>query len=191
VECQLDSLRKCLTRSSIRGALHQLPKNLDETYNRTLNNIPKEYQREAHYVLSLLVISYRLLTLKEVAEVVAVDCKNEIFDPEGKLRDPCDILEICSSLISLSGYSRLKSPRLMPHSNKNELRFAHYSVKEYLVSERIPSGFHVIQTRAHQLATRISHILPFVRYTGSVDSRISISSIYCTVLAYPYLCKRG
>ena len=65
--------------------------------------IPKEYQREAHCVLQLLVISYQLLTLNEVAEVVAVDCKNEIFDPEDGLRDRHDILDICSSLIFLSG----------------------------------------------------------------------------------------
>src|SRR5436190_22763885 len=38
------------------------------------------------------------------------------------------------------------------------LRFAHYSVKEYLVSEIIPSGFSVIEAQAHQLIMKISLI---------------------------------
>ena len=134
MECQLDSLRKCLTRSAVREALHELPKSLDETYNRILNSIPKEYQREAHCVLHLLVISYRPLMLKGVVEAVAVDCQNEIFDPEDRLRDPCDILEIFSSSVSLSGYSHLNGCCLMLRSKDNELLFTHYSVKEYLVS---------------------------------------------------------
>ena len=169
----------------LEKALCQLPKSLDETYNRILNNIPKEYQREAHCVLHLLVISYRPLNLKEVAEAVAVDCENEIFDPEDRLRDPYDILEICSSLVSLSRYSHLKRYRLMFSSEENELRFAHYSVKEYLISERIPSGFSVIQTQAHQLATRISliYFLSFNDTSTPSSRRISISSICCRVLA--------
>ena len=109
MECQLDSLRKCYTRPAVRKALCQLPKSLDETYNRILNRIPNEYKREAYCVFQLLVISYRPLTLNEIADAVAVDCENETFDPENRLRDPCDILEICSSLVSLSGYHKLKN----------------------------------------------------------------------------------
>ena len=101
-----------------------------------LINIPKEYEREARCVLHLLVISYRPLNLKEMAEAVAVDCENEIFDSEDRLRDYHDILEICSSLVSLSKFNHLKRYGLMLRSEENELRFAHYSVKEYLISER-------------------------------------------------------
>lgn len=106
MECQLDSLRKCLTPPAVKRALCQLPKTLDETYNRILNSIPEEYQREARCVLHLLVVSYRPLTLGEVAEAVAVDCENEIFDPADRLRNQHDILEICSSLVMLSRYHR-------------------------------------------------------------------------------------
>lgn len=86
MECQLNALRKCITPSAIRKALSHLPKTLDETYDRILKNIPLEYQREASCVLHLLIVSRRPLTLEEVAEAVIVDCENEVFDPENRLR---------------------------------------------------------------------------------------------------------
>jgi hypothetical protein len=104
VDCQLDTLRKCITISAVERALTELPNTLDETYNRILNNIPEEYHKEARRVMQLLAISYRPLTIDEVAEAIAVDCENEVFDPEKRLPDQMDILEICSSLVTLSGY---------------------------------------------------------------------------------------
>ena len=104
VDCQLDSLRKCITLSTIRQTLNQLPLTLDDTYKRILQSIPDDYRKEANCVLNLLVVSFRPLKLDEVAEAVAVDCDNKIFDPENRLPDHHDILEICSSLVTWSGY---------------------------------------------------------------------------------------
>ena len=104
MECQLEALRKCLTVSSVRHALCNLPPTLDATYERILINIPQEYRREAHCTLQLLTVSRRPLKLHEVAEAVAIDPEREIFDPENRLRDPEALLEICSSLLILSGY---------------------------------------------------------------------------------------
>ena len=109
MECQLETLRKCINRSAIRRALYNLPKNLDETHERILRGIPEEYQREAQCIFHLLVVSRRPLKLAEVAEALAVNCETETFDPEDRLRDQHDILEICSSLITLSGYMVLAS----------------------------------------------------------------------------------
>ena len=41
VFCQLDTLRRCMA-SSIRKALNELPTTLDDTYERALQEIPKE-----------------------------------------------------------------------------------------------------------------------------------------------------
>ena len=101
VECQLESLKRCVTPAAVRKALSQLPKTLDETYNRILKCVPAEYQREIRCALHLLVISCRPLTLYEVAEAVAVDYEDQKFDVENRLRDPHDILEMCSSLVSV------------------------------------------------------------------------------------------
>jgi hypothetical protein len=61
---------------------------------------------------------------------------------------------------------------------REELRFAHYSVQEYLVSDRIPSKFVVKEIEAHRLVTRMSLIylislpfpsqtdFPFLRYAA-------------------------
>lgn len=103
VECQLDSLRKCITPSSVRKTLLQLPKTLDQTYDRILKSIPDEYRREVDCVMHLLVVSYRPLTIAEVAEAVAVDCENDRFDPGDRMIDQYRLLEICSSLVILSG----------------------------------------------------------------------------------------
>lgn len=107
VECQLETLRKCITVAAIEKALTGLPKTLDDTYNRILDSIPEEYQKEAFCVMQLLTVSYHPLTIAEVAEAVAIDCENEEFDPENRLPDQTDILEICSSLVTLSGYRNI------------------------------------------------------------------------------------
>ena len=122
-DCQLNVLRKCLTMAGLRKALRSLPKSLDNTYSRILINIDEEYRRETYTVLQWLTFSVRPLHLVEVAEAVAVRPGSDFPDGEEKLRGPHVILSICSSLVVLSEIG--------------ELRLAHYSVKEYLVSERI------------------------------------------------------
>lgn len=98
----MQTLRNCFTPNSVRKTLSRLPKSLDETYDRILENIPRDYRREARCVFHLLVISRRPLSLEEVAEAIAVDCENETFDLDDRLRDPYDILDICSSLVMLT-----------------------------------------------------------------------------------------
>ena len=85
----------------LRKALAELPKTLDETYDRILNSIPEEYRGDAYRVFQLLCVSFRPLTLGEIAETLAIDSENELFLVENRLRDKFDTLEICSSLVSL------------------------------------------------------------------------------------------
>ena len=53
VVCQLDALRKCLTTGHIKKALQQLPKTLDDTYNRILDQIDDEYCQFAYDIFTL------------------------------------------------------------------------------------------------------------------------------------------
>src|ERR1700758_5372144 len=76
--CQLDTLRRCMP-SSIRKALNELPPTLDETYERALQEIPKEKQQHAHRLFQCLVVATRPLLVEELAEVFAVE-----FDPNAK-----------------------------------------------------------------------------------------------------------
>lgn len=78
---------------------------MDETYERILNKIPEENHRDAHTVMQLLAVSCRSLSISEVAEAIAVNYEDEVFEPENdRLRDVNEVLEICSSLVTMSGY---------------------------------------------------------------------------------------
>lgn len=130
VACQLDALSKCSSLKMLREALRHLPRTLDETYDRILLNIPEEHRGDAMTILQWLAFSVRPLNLNEIAEVLAIDCDDQdpCFDPDQRLREPRDILDICSSLVALSD------------GKTGSLSLAHLSVRDYLLSERITNG---------------------------------------------------
>lgn len=139
--CQLDTLAKCLTRNLLRKALRDLPPDLDSTYRRILDSIDGNYTIIARRILSWLAFSVRVLRLSEVAEIVALDADADIaYDHGAKLEDPEDALRICQSLVITSPMDRLNDK--YPAESKADclVLLAHYSVKEYLVSERIKHG---------------------------------------------------
>jgi ankyrin repeat protein len=124
-----------------------LPKTLDDTYCRILRSIDEEYSQDVIKALHWLAQSARPLRLKELAEVVAIDIADKPhFDPGNRLREPEDILFICSSLVSVSSikYNEISSDddddSANSHSLRREVRLAHFSVKEYLISTRIRTG---------------------------------------------------
>ncbi|KAI9876330.1 MAG: hypothetical protein M1830_006749 [Pleopsidium flavum] len=127
VVCQLDSLGKCVSPAAVKRALKTLPKTLDATYARILTSIEDDYRESAHTALQWLAFSARPLRLEEVAEAVAVKPGCGLDFVDDRLFDPYEILAICSSLVTISDES-------------SEIRLAHYSVKEYLTSERVLSG---------------------------------------------------
>src|SRR5947207_11283141 len=75
VICQLEAIRKCYKVSHLRTVLRQLPKTLEETYQKILENVPEDYNREVRDALHFLCVSRQPLTLGSVNEAVA-------FDPE-------------------------------------------------------------------------------------------------------------
>lgn len=106
VDCQLSEIRKCMKLSSLEKTLGALPTTLDATYDRILTNIDEEYADDAIRVLQWLAFSARPMTVDEAAETLSI-CLDEDprFDPDRRLRDPLDILVICSSLVSIFGTS--------------------------------------------------------------------------------------
>jgi len=129
--CQLDALQKCLNLSALRKTLGSLPKTLDETYERILLNIPDEYSDYAIRILHWLTHSLRPLSLDELSEIVAVNLQGEPwFDPDAVFPEQDDLLAVCSNLVTLEspGDREVESP---------VVRLAHFSVQEYLISERM------------------------------------------------------
>lgn len=148
VTCQLDSLKNCLNRPSLRKALTSLPKSLDETYDRILCNIDEDNRQYALRILQWLTLSARPMTTAELAEAVVVEIDEDPhFDPERRFPQPQDVLKICSSLITTAtatedirkGHSRLVNFNVPEHT-VIVVKLAHFSVKEYLVSNRITQG---------------------------------------------------
>jgi len=137
--CQLDALGRCLNRAMLRKALADLPPTLDATYERILCSIHNDYYEYAVRILRWLAFSSRPLLVEEISEVVAIDVERDpAFDSQEVLEDPSDILTICSSLITLA--TTENSGMETSESTQRTVLLAHYSVKEYLISERCRQG---------------------------------------------------
>jgi hypothetical protein len=137
--------------SALRTALSTLPRTLDETYARILRSLESTGQlQDAVTALQWLCYSTRPLQLLELREVLAiVNGDDGGFFSEERLPDPADIMVVCSSLISCNaidddgddpnggtstdsdtGSDSIETVRTI------EIRLAHLSVKEYLLSDR-------------------------------------------------------
>jgi hypothetical protein len=121
----------------LRKSLATLPPTLDQTYDRILSAISEEDREYATRILQWLTFSARPLTVEEIAEVVAIDvARDPAFDPDEVLEDPLEALTICSSLLTVTtnetkgGFGPVQ----------RIIALAHYSVQEYLVSDRIKQG---------------------------------------------------
>lgn len=128
--CQLDSLAECLSPNAIEAALKSLPRDLNETYCRMLENIQPTYKNDAIRLLQFLVHSKRPLKLSEAVEVIAtqIDSEPAHFDVGSRLFSEADVLRYCPSLVTIA--------EVTTHDETTqELYLAHFSVKEYLLGE--------------------------------------------------------
>ena len=108
--------RGCNTREILQKALTDLPKEVVDIYAQVLNDIPEDDKGTARSILIWLTYSVRPLTLQELASAVSIP-------------SPRKVLDICtSSLVSLQPQDSW--------SNREVVNFDHFSVKEYLTSEK-------------------------------------------------------
>jgi ankyrin repeat protein len=141
VVCQLDRLCQSFP-SSIRDILDDLPTTLDETYKRILLEIPEEKWKHASRLLQCLFVSFRPLRAEELAEVLAVRFDSE--DTPDLMKswreaDPEDaLLSACSSLISV-----------VEVIDSRVVQFSHFSVKEFLNSDRLANSQDINVSRYH------------------------------------------
>ena len=150
VFCQLEVLRHCLP-PSVRHTLDELPETLDETYERVLKEIKKPNRMHALRLLQCLVVAIRPLEVEELAEVLAIDFDDEEGMPKLNPRwrwgdEEQALLSSCFSLIVIVGssYSRV-------------VQFSHFSVKEFLTSDRLATSngdiarYHIQLEPAHTI----------------------------------------
>ena len=76
--------------------------------------------------------------LDEVAEALSIEWRDPAhpyFDSASRLFDVEDVLEMCSCLVTTTKVA-LKNEENSLRQEVREIRLAHFSVKEFLVSER-------------------------------------------------------
>ncbi|KAI5239326.1 Pfs, NACHT and ankyrin domain protein [Aureobasidium subglaciale] len=100
--CQIEALAKCYDQKKLLKALNDLPRTLNETYARILQEISEDNRKDATTILRLLTWSERPLRLEEMVDALAIQPDEEPnFDIDNRMPEPRDILRIASSLISL------------------------------------------------------------------------------------------
>jgi len=152
VYCQLERLRHCIP-PSVRGILDDLPETLDETYERVLKDINNANQKHAIRLLHCLTVAIRPLRVEELAELLAVDfdaARREgipKINPNWLWADQHQaVLSTCSSLIAI-----------VDDGGSQVVQFSHFSVKEYLTSDRLAnangdvSRYHILLESAHTI----------------------------------------
>ena len=152
--CQLDALRECLP-SSLRRTLAELPESLDETYERIVMDIKKGNRDDAYRMLQCIAVAIRPLTIAELAELLAFDfdaTNGGIPKLNSKWRwedHEQAVLSTCSSLITI-----------VPVDDSQVVQFSHFSVKEFLMSDRLAtlpkdiSRYHIVPEAANTLIAR-------------------------------------
>jgi ankyrin repeat protein len=148
-------LAKSRNLATLRRSLASLPQTLDQTYDRILTDIREDDRVYAIRILQWLTFSETPLTIEEVAEVAAIDVEGEpVFDRDRVLIDPLEALDICSSLINVTGSAEEEYDGF----GLRILSLAHYSVQEYLVSDRIKLGpakqYHMQESKSHEAITK-------------------------------------
>ena len=116
----------------MQSVLRSLPPTLDETYERILLGLESCHQ-EVLAALTWLTYSKTPLSAKQLAEACIIEPDNAtpVVDEERIL--PEEILQLLSSLVVEKATER----RQDKYDLMKEIRLAHFSVKEYLVSDRI------------------------------------------------------
>ena len=104
VVLQLSELEKCSSRYKIDKQLAELPKGLDEIYNRILNNVDEKHRADTRMFLQWLAFCDWPMEIEELAETITADFSDEhpIFNQDKRYTDPHDVLERCSGLVSES-----------------------------------------------------------------------------------------
>ena len=128
VACQIDHLSKLPTDAARRRALHELPPDLYTTYDRILEQVNQDSESSCllvERVLRWLFHCVHPLGNRKLCEAVSIDANTTFLDPEAH-PDVEGILMCCSSLVRQA--SAL--------SGENGLELAHFTVWEYLSSER-------------------------------------------------------
>ncbi|KAH8690924.1 hypothetical protein BGW36DRAFT_420317, partial [Talaromyces proteolyticus] len=118
---------ECFSDNEIRAALEQLPRGLDETYQRCMKRVTDTQDIRPLRTLKWISYAARPLHIEELREAIAFDLHDTIWD-SGKISSREFVAGCCSNLAVVD-------------SNDDFVYFAHPSVKQFLekyIAGRIP-----------------------------------------------------
>ena len=185
VALQLTELAKCSSEYQIIQQLKDLPEGLDDIYSRILKATDGKYRADTLTFLQWLAFSRRPMKIEEVAEAITVDFDAEdgpIFTPIKRYTDPRDVIVRCSSLVS---ESKGKCCRLNPKFESllivmtGAIKLSHFSVKEYLLSNRIENFFRISEKTSHSRISEISvaYLLQFNSFEPLTEATLDSSPL--------------
>ncbi|EPS38868.1 hypothetical protein H072_7366 [Dactylellina haptotyla CBS 200.50] len=134
VACQLEVLRGCFTKKELEQALESLPATLEDTYERTLAAVDESRRESLCQILRWLCFSSRPMRLDEMCEVLAIDFESKPrarYDPE-----KCLQVNAARYFHQFSNLMSVTTVRMASEEYK-ELRLAHLSVRDYVLSKKI------------------------------------------------------
>ncbi|KIV91422.1 hypothetical protein PV10_05963 [Exophiala mesophila] len=143
VHYQVEKLAKCVSVAQVTKVLDNLPPGLDGIFNRILEGIDPDMQPQVHSALMWLAFSTRPLLLEELAEIFVIRTERAVPELEVDARPfhPRDALKCFSSLILEEMiYDPRRGEVGFTYHGVNVVRLFHFSIKEYLTSDRINNG---------------------------------------------------
>jgi ankyrin repeat protein len=165
--------------------LEELPKTLDETYARTLEEIDEKKWKYAHIFFQCVAVASRPLRVDELAQFLSFDFDTEstpTFQADWRPEDPArTVLSMCSSLLAVVQPEGYDSPIA---------QFVHFSVQEYLMSSRLSkakdtiSRFHVSMPPAHTIVAQAC--LGILLHLDEAITKDSLKSFPLTEYAAQY-----
>ncbi|CAO2647508.1 Nn.00g084300.m01.CDS01 [Neocucurbitaria sp. VM-36] len=201
--CQLDTLRRLKPDvSTIRAALSNLPKTLDETYERIFLAIPEDDWPSVQHIFHWLVYHEDLfgtgIQLSTLLQAVQQSTRDFLSSDADPLHDFEGLHELCGCLIMIEQKETPKCHHNNVYHPLSTVSFAHYTVKEYLQSprfsekrvgffalaqERIQKHFAGIALR-QALAIQPGELADFDQMSDKTDIQSSLTSdfrLYCGV----------
>lgn len=177
----MDELRGALDQDSVSRGLDNLPKGLDETYQRIFGAIDAKAEQNVRRILMWLAFERGTIKfdLGTLAELYAIRPDNAVAIEDGnRLLFPNNILKMM--------------PGLIVTDSNGEIRIAHYSIQQYLLSSQIRESpaapFAFSESDAHMFIGHSWLALHIQRQNGGsdpslIDTRIDSETV---VNRWPY-----
>ncbi|KAH9478134.1 hypothetical protein JR316_0008587 [Psilocybe cubensis] len=143
IALMLNEVEKCSNLAMLKTTLTEMPKDLDEIYGQILRKCDSKKALDLQRFLQFLSFSMKDVTLETLAEIITIEFTPEnepAYNPNKRYFNPADILDLCGGLVVTVRDDKADN------QNKDYIKLSHFSVKEYLISSRVQSTFHLMET---------------------------------------------